>query len=76
MQNYLFKLVTCYMHILGFIALHGIYYVVNFILFSLVNDDMESSKRCVIRFITCSLIMFFETRLYIDGRYALREGEL
>ena len=35
------------MHILRFIALHGIYYVVNFILFSLENDDMESSKRCV-----------------------------
>ena len=48
-QNYLFKFkfVTCYMHILRFIALHGIYYVVNFILFSLENDDMESSKRCV-----------------------------
>ena len=37
------------MHILGFIALHGIYYVVNFILFSLENDDMESSKHCVKR---------------------------
>ena len=47
MQNYLFKLVTCYLHILRFIALHGIYYVVDFILFSLENDDMESSKRCV-----------------------------
>ena len=35
------------MHILRFIALHGIYYVVNFILFSLENDEMESSKRCV-----------------------------
>ena len=35
------------MHILRFIALHGIYYVVNFILFSLENADMESSKRCV-----------------------------
>ena len=34
-QNYLFKLVTCYMYILRFIALHGIYYVVNFILFHL-----------------------------------------
>ena len=58
------------MHILGFITLHGIYYVVNFILFSLVNDDMESSKRCVIRFITCSLIMFFETLtlLYLSSR--------
>ena len=47
LQNYLFKFVTCYMHILPFIALHGMYYVVNFILFSLENDDMESSKRCV-----------------------------
>ena len=46
-QNYLFKFVTCYMHILLFIVLHGMYYVVNFILFSLENDDMESSKRCV-----------------------------
>ena len=35
------------MHILRFIALHGIYYVVNFILCSLENDDMDSSKRCV-----------------------------
>ena len=35
------------MHILRFIALHGIYYVANFILFSLENDDMESWKRCV-----------------------------
>ena len=34
------SLVTC-------IFLHGIYYVVNFILFSRENDDMESSKRCV-----------------------------
>ena len=47
MQNYLFKFVTCYMHTLRFIALHGIYEVVNFIFFSLKNDDMESSKRCV-----------------------------
>ena len=31
----LFKLVTCYMYILRFIALHGIYYVANFILFHL-----------------------------------------
>ena len=45
--DYLFKLVTCYLHISRLIALHGIYYVVNFILFSLENDDMESSKRCV-----------------------------
>ena len=35
------------MHILRFIALYGIYYVFNFILFSLENDDMESSKHCV-----------------------------
>ena len=48
LQNYLLKLVTCYMHILRFIALHGIYYVVNFILFHLkMMSDMESSKRCV-----------------------------
>ena len=44
---YLNLSLACYMHILRFIALHGIYYVVNFILFSLENDDMESSKRCV-----------------------------
>ena len=30
-----------------FYGWHDIYYVVNFILCSLENDDMESSKRCV-----------------------------
>ena len=48
-QNYLLKFVFCYMHILRFIALHGILYIKlsSFILFSLENDDMESSKRSV-----------------------------
>ena len=32
---------------LCFITSRGIYYVINFILSSLENDDMESSKRCV-----------------------------
>ena len=54
------SLVTCIFYVLSPCT---VYIVVNFILFSLENDDMESSKRCV-KLLSLIVIIRCETKSF------------